>query len=73
MSEVESLSDLPAWKADRTLETADGTKFLRRSEPTGAALHHYAGLGERATALERIEQEVDEELARLNDDTGGDE
>jgi len=73
MSEVKSLSDLSEWKADRTLETTDGAKFLRRSEPTGAALHHYADLGERATALERIEQEVDDELARLNDNTGGGE
>jgi len=71
MSDVESFSDLSEWKADRMLETTDGAKFLRRSEPTGTALHHYADLGEREETLEEIEQEVDEELARLNDDTGG--
>ena len=72
MSEVKSLSDLPAWKAEKTTEQY-GDEYHRRSDPRGTALHHYADLGERATALERIEQEVDEEIARLNDNTGGGE
>jgi len=73
MSDVDCLADLPLWKADRILETTDGATFLHRDEPAGTALHHYADLGEREETLEEIEQEVDEELARLNSDTGGGE
>jgi len=73
MSEVDCLADLPGYKADRTVETTDNAKFLHRSDPAGTALHHYVDLGEREETLEEIEQEVDEELARLNSDTGGGE
>jgi len=72
MSEVESLSDLPAWKAEKTTERY-GDEYHRRSEPAGTALHHYADLGEREETLAEIECEVEEELARLDSDNESDE
>jgi len=44
MGEVESLNDLPEYKADRTMDR-HGTTYYKREGQAGTALHHYHDLG----------------------------
>ena len=72
MSEVESLSDLPAWKAEKTVQN-HGDNCHYRTDPRGTALHHYADLGERESADE-FDRKVANELAQWPPgDTRGDD
>jgi len=45
MGEVESLNDLPEYKADRTMDR-HGTTYYKREGQAGTALHHYHDLGD---------------------------